>query len=79
MPYIDQPARERLDNGGNAENPGELTYVIYKACLDYLLNKSYRFSTFAEIGGALSSADQEFYRRFVVPYEEGKIRENGDV
>lgn len=29
--------------------------------------------------GAVEGAKTEFYRRIAVPYEEKKIRENGDV
>jgi len=29
--------------------------------------------------GALEGAKLEFYRRVVVPYEEKKMKENGDV
>ncbi|HOK39385.1 MAG TPA: hypothetical protein PLC87_12045 [Bacteroidales bacterium] len=37
------------------------------------------FTTMSQIIGVLESVKQEFYRRVVAPYEEEKIKENGDV
>ncbi len=37
------------------------------------------YSKANELVGVLECVKQEFYRRQVVPYEEEKIRENGDL
>jgi hypothetical protein len=47
--------------------------------LDYLGRKGRNYANFNEIMGVLSCVAQEFYRRWAVPYEDQKIRENGDV
>lgn len=85
MPYIDTMARERIDSGGKPENVGELTYVIYKALLDYANYalggnpETISYARLAQCTAAVDNASREFYRRAVVPYEDEKIRENGDV
>ena len=57
---------------------GELTYVIYKAALEYI-DGARAFGKFAEVLGAIEAAKLELYRREVGPYEDQKILENGDV
>jgi hypothetical protein len=86
MPYITQVERDFLDKGGDPSTPGDLTYVIYRACIRYIDRRaktSYegrlRFAYIAEVLGALSAASQEFYRRIASPFEDHKIIENGDV
>jgi hypothetical protein len=85
MPYIKKADRLRLQDGGFSlpdfmnEPVGSLTYVLYQAALSYLQRNSDSYQTRAEILGALESAKLEFYRRDVAPYEDIKMRENGDV
>jgi hypothetical protein len=74
MPYISQDRRGRLP-----ETAGELNYAF-----TYLINyyrglKGASYQTFNDIIGALEGAKIEFYRRIVIPYEDEKRRENGDV
>ena len=80
MPYIDSASRVPLDRRGVAgpQDVGQLTYVLYRTCLDYL-GPNPRFTQFAEVLGALSATENEFYRRQVAPYEDIKILQNGDV
>jgi hypothetical protein len=85
MPYIDKQIRPVFDNqiedlSRLIKTPGELTYVLYRLCIGYPANHSGRkYQFFAEIAGALMNTYQEFYRRIIAPYEDEKIRENGDV
>ena len=77
MPYIVQELREKVLREGPM-NAGELNYAI-----TYLL-KQYWYQTgnyqgINDIVGALEGAKMEFYRRVAVPYENEKIKENGDV
>ena len=79
MPYINKASRVIYDSGrGGPIDVGGLTYVLYRACVDYL-GPNPRFQQFAEVLGALSATENEFYRRKVVPYEDAKILENGDI
>ncbi len=79
MPYIKQGRRDVLLN--HEEYPvtaGELNYVLTAAIHRYwAFGRSY--ATINDIVGALEGAKLEFYRRIAAPYEDEKIKENGDV
>jgi hypothetical protein len=78
-PYIPQERRKEIDDqGAEPSNTGELTYLLYRACLDYLPSDP-RFADYSEVMAALECAKLEFYRRRVAPYEDTKIAESGDV
>ena len=79
MPYISQHARSLLKAGRQPETLGELNYVITSLCLDWLSEFEGGYGTYAAIVGMLETVKLELYRRAVVPYEEAKIQENGDV
>jgi cystathionine beta-lyase family protein involved in aluminum resistance len=84
MPYI-VPERRVLYDPHIAEifknvvTPGDLNYVITRLCHEYLKLNGTRYDTLNTIIGVLSCADKEFYRRMTVPYEDTKIKINGDV
>lgn len=78
MPYIKQNRR----NSSICPNPinvGEINYQITKILNTYLQDSGVSYQTINDIIGALEGAKLEFYRRIVVPYEDKKIQENGDV
>lgn len=84
MPYITDIEKDEIDKQINYNDlymptSGALCYVIYKIVLAYLKLNGKSFRTFSEINGALECAKMEFYRKIVAPYEELKIKENGDV
>jgi hypothetical protein len=77
MPYIkkEQRTRDTLEAPGTA---GELNYAITDLIQFYwTLHRNYQGIN--DIVGALEGAKLEFYRRVVAPYEDIKIKENGDV
>lgn len=84
MPYIKQSNRfkfddilEHLSEHKNI-TAGELNYLI--SSLVWAIFKDNRsYSKANELMGVLECVKQEFYRRQVVPYEEEKIFENGDI
>lgn len=79
MPYLTQEARTKvIDNGFKATQAGELNYVITLIIKEYWQHDP-RYQTANDIVGALECAKQEFIRRIVNPYEDEKIRTNGDV
>jgi hypothetical protein len=43
------------------------------------MQKGQSYQTFNDISGAMTEALAEFRRRIIVPYEDRKIKENGDV
>jgi hypothetical protein len=79
MPYIKTEQRQKLSTGQPPSDPGELNYAITRLLLGYLKEKGTSYKTFNDILGALHAAGLEFYRRWVSPYEDKKIAENGDV
>jgi hypothetical protein len=79
MPYIEPKRQVYLDRYPyEAKTPGELNYVITTALVEYLDGER-SYTAYNEIIGVLECAKQEFYRRVVVPYEDIKRSENGDV
>jgi len=57
----------------------ELNYVITSICIEYLNTKGKNYQAVNDIVGALEGAKLEFYRRIAAPYEDMKIKQNGDV
>jgi hypothetical protein len=59
------------------KTPGDANYVI-----TVLLQEAFdltHYSDYNAVIGILECAKLEFYRRAVAPYEDEKIKENGDV
>jgi len=86
MPYIRKESREKFNQfkldllSLAIETSGELNYVITKIILEYLYKKGIpKYNNYNEIVGVLECAKQELYRRQIAPYEDIKIKDNGDV
>jgi hypothetical protein len=85
MPYIKENHRHTFRNFYNESvsnpptNPGELNYLITLLIKGYLGYGGLNYQGINDVLGALDGAKAEFYRRVVVPYEDNKIQENGDV
>lgn len=92
MPYIDPDRREvfdpqidslveQLTHFGANEDPkvGEVNYVISKLLVKLLRKRGISYTLANNLSGVLSCVDKEFYRRWVAPYEDEKIKENGDI
>lgn len=79
MPYIRKEHRDYVSHTREMETSGDLNFLITDLCKRYLETKGLSYITLNEIVGALTCAGAEFYRRVVVPYEDKKIEENGDV
>ncbi len=79
MPYIKQDDREKVAMNGPT-TAGELNYAITGLIGKYIENnKKFNYQCINDIVGALEGAKLEFVRRVVNPYEDKKIKENGDV
>jgi len=87
MPYVDQASRARLqpivDACTRSLPPdiaaGELNYLFTRLALEFVRRRGRSYQTLNDVRGALHNCASEFYRRVVAPYEDTKIRENGDV
>jgi hypothetical protein len=89
MPYIYQDMRLELDSEienladiikkyDQKDRAGILNY-IFSSLLEVLPEKQWNYHTINEAIGVLECAKLEFYRRFAAPYEDKKIKENGDL
>jgi len=79
MPYIKQEARDRVDQTGEAEDAGEVNYIISQTVANILRDNGTSYNTIAILVSALECAKLELYRRIAAPYEDKKIVENGDI
>jgi hypothetical protein len=88
MPYIKHEDRVKLDgilqpalwyvNDHRDMTMGELNYFISNIIWSFFdANKNY--STANNLVGMLECVKQEFIRRNLNPYEDQKIKENGDI
>ena len=82
MPYIDPKDRPKMDLVVNAmknagvEPNGKLNYVLFKFCKDTVVPS---YNSYKNFIGELNECAAEIRRRFLSPYEDGKIEKNGDV
>jgi hypothetical protein len=87
MPYVDQASRARLQAIVDAcaqtlppeVTAGELNYLLTRLALEFLRRRGLSYQSLNDVSGALHNCASEIYRRVVAPYEDGKIRANGDV
>ena len=80
MPYITPEARKSIGvDYAEALNAGELNYALTMLVWSYFQNNGGRYQQINDVLGALEGCKLEFYRRIVVPYEDQKMKENGDV
>lgn len=79
MPYIEKKDRIPLEMTRHARTPGELNYLLTLTALDYLDHHKLSYKTLSEVVAAFECAKLEFVRRIVGPYEDSKVRSNGDL
>jgi len=95
MPYIEKKARVLYDgllcalinmlrtkvySQGFYKQDADIGHLNY--CITKLITKAIEPKSYAdmnEVIGVLESVKQEYYRRVVVPYENKKKKQNGDV
>lgn len=82
MPYIKEIERPEMDEIINlmvetgVEAKGDLNYILFKFA-KYHIKPSY--NNYKNFLGELNEACAEIRRKILVPYEEKKIIENGDI
>lgn len=80
MPHINQKLRDQLDKLGVPPMvAGELNYRFSTEIIRYIKNQGLRYQTINDVMGALVGALLEFYFEVAKPYENLKIKENGNV
>jgi predicted transcriptional regulator len=82
MPYIKKENRYKFEVIFNLIDDdikaGELNYIITKI-INKMLKNNMNYARCNEIIGALECCKLELYRRKIAPYEDKKMKENGDV
>lgn len=79
MPYIAKENRDKLLNHMWPQTAGELNYCFTILIRRYWNKSRENYQALNDIVGALEGAKLELYRRLAVPYENDKIKVNGDV
>lgn len=85
MPYLRQEAKDYFEkllielNHSSISNPGELNYLFTEIIKQYMENHTKNYQMLNDVVGALDCCKSEFKRRVVDPYEDTKIKLNGDV
>ena len=85
-----EPAVELIKNSLDLKRntdelgPGDLNYLLTVTCNKYIAAKLHNntgsvYQVYNDVIGALEGCKLELYRRTVAPYEDIKIRQNGDV
>ena len=81
-PYIKQGGRLALDvivelmQDECVKANGDLNYILFKFCKKYVHPSYANYKNFI---GELNECIAEIRRRLLAPYEDEKIKENGDV
>lgn len=85
MPYILPSTREAFKKAGEeghqprTRTAGELNYEITLKLIKFIRCNGLDYQSINDVIGALEGAKAEFQRRVVAPYEDRKIKVNGDV
>jgi hypothetical protein len=83
LPYIKQEDREKLATAlavsYKGMPAGELNYLVSTLLQDWLNENGQNYTNINTLVGMLECAKLELYRRVAAPYEDTKIKENGDV
>jgi len=77
MPHLNKGIMQSVDEGRKPMEGGELTYVLYKECCEFVMRKGRGFGAYVVVMGAVIGCLLEFYRLKVARYEDEKIAENG--
>jgi len=88
MPYIKQNDRNKYDYAisnitaqlkDSTNLSGDLNYIISMILKEQIQHRGMSYTTASTLVSALECSKLEFVRRVLDPYEDMKIRENGDV
>ena len=78
MPYIKGEDKKDVRVNGPS-TAGELNFALSQNVNDFLQTSQFNYQAFNDVIGALENLKFEIQRRFLAPYEDKKIEENGDA
>lgn len=82
MPYIKQIDRPNMNDvyemmiSANVKANGDLNYILFKYCK---YNTAPSYNNYKNFCAELRQCATEIERKILAPYEDQKIKENGDV
>jgi hypothetical protein len=82
MPYVKQERRSDLNKvvvsmiDAGVKVDGDLNYILFRFCKHHL---SPSYNNYKNFIGELNETVAEIRRKLLAPYEDEKIKENGDV
>ena len=82
MPYIKKSHRPKMNyvvdvmRKEQVYPDGKLNYVLFKYCKETIIPS---YNNYKNYIAELNECAEEIRRRFLAPYEDEKIKENGDV
>ena len=80
MPYIERWRRDQMrEYDSPPKTCGELNYALSQEIQRYLERGEPGYQRFNDVIGVLECLKLELFRRKVAPYEDVKIKQNGDV
>ena len=87
MPYIKQDRRKELDPAIDVlskilveeNNVGDYNYAITRLIHNFVRSKGVKYKNLSAAKGILNDAVDEFNRVVMSPYEDQKIKENGNI
>jgi hypothetical protein len=89
MPYLSDEHKNELDDAiidltttlteTEVSIPGGLNYIISQIVDRVVVKHGESYSLYNTMLGSVEAAKLEIYRRLIAPYEDTKIKENGDV
>jgi hypothetical protein len=85
MPYIKKIDRKKFESlmitlqHSYPTSVGELNYLVSCLVKMYIDVHGGNYQAFNDAIGAMECSKMEMYRRFAIPYEDLKCKENGDI
>lgn len=79
MPYLHKEAKARIVAGGAPETSGHLNFMLTTIVHRYIADRGVSYDVINQAIGALECAKLELYRMLAAPYEDMKIKENGQL
>lgn len=79
MPYIPPKRRLNLLPAAKVENIGELNFLMTQLAIKFIKDYGLNYDKINAVMGCFTCASLEFYDRVARPYEDKKIKKNGDV
>lgn len=78
MPHCEHEVIVKLEEGMKPMEAGELTAMLYKECVEFVVRRGRSYWVYCIVMGSLIGCLLEFYRKKVAKYEDEKIAVNGE-